>query len=55
VNHGAYYDDKSRIVVQLFVSTEAVNDENNNKLKDSGSVKGFSTLIVSRSRAGETL
>jgi hypothetical protein len=55
VNHSAYYDQNLRTVVQMFVSTEAVNDENSSELEGPGSVKGFSTLIVCRSRSGETL
>ena len=55
VNHSAYYDEKSRTVVQMFVSTEAVNDEGGTEMKGPGSVQGFSTLIVCRSRSGETL
>jgi hypothetical protein len=55
VNRGAYYDQNLRTVVQIFVTTEAVNEENNSELEGPGAVKGFSTLIVCRSRSGETL
>jgi hypothetical protein len=55
VNQVAYYDQSLRTVVQIFVSTEAVNDANTNELEGPSSVRGFSTLIVCRSRSGESL
>jgi len=55
VGHCAYYDAPRRAVVEAVVTTEAVNEEGGNELTGPAGVKGYTTMIVYRSEAGETL
>jgi hypothetical protein len=55
VGHCAYYDTDRREVVEAVVTTEAVNEEGGNEMSGPGGVKGYTAMIVYRSRSGETL
>lgn len=55
VGHCAYYDVNRRAVIEAFITTEAVNEEGGNELKSPIDVRGYQSMIVYRSEAGDTL
>lgn len=55
IGHCAYYDVIRRAVIEAFITTEAVNEEGGNELKSPIEVRGYQSMIVYRSEAGDTL
>lgn len=51
----AFYDETLRQVLETFVATEGMNDENSNELRGPGDIEGFKLLVVRRTRSGEEL
>jgi hypothetical protein len=55
IDRFAYYDDRERAVIELFVAIEGVNEEGSNELRGPNDISGFTVLAVRRSQSGQEL
>jgi hypothetical protein len=53
ITKAAYYDENRREIAEMFIATEAVNDEGGDELLGPSDVRGYSILIEKRSRTGD--